>query len=80
MLDKKSIPTVKHDVAQEILESHGMNLQDYMDMIGREYIKALRESIERKKNDPCWKGYAQLGTKKKNGKQVPNCVPVETKE
>lgn len=26
--------------------------------------------------DPCWKNYRQLGTKKKKGKTVPNCVPV----
>jgi GNAT superfamily N-acetyltransferase len=26
--------------------------------------------------DPCWKNYKQLGTKKKNGRTVPNCVPV----
>jgi hypothetical protein len=26
--------------------------------------------------DPCWKGYEQVGMKTKNGKQVPNCVPV----
>lgn len=25
--------------------------------------------------DPCWDDYRQLGTKKKNGKTVPNCVP-----
>lgn len=25
--------------------------------------------------DPCWKNYEQIGTKKKNGKEVPNCVP-----
>ena len=25
--------------------------------------------------DPCWKGYKQIGMKKKNGKKVPNCVP-----
>jgi len=31
---------------------------------------------------PCWNGYRQIGTKKKNGKEVPNCVPeeVELKE
>lgn len=28
------------------------------------------------KNDPCWKGYKMVGSKKKNGKDVPNCVPV----
>ncbi len=29
---------------------------------------------KKSKDDPCWKGYRQLGTKKKNGKTVPNCV------
>ena len=29
------------------------------------------------KNDPCWEGYKQIGTKMKNGKKVPNCVPSE---
>lgn len=28
-----------------------------------------------KKNDPCWKGYTQVGSKNKGGKSVPNCVP-----
>lgn len=27
--------------------------------------------------DPCWKGYEMVGKKKKNGKEVPNCVPKE---
>ena len=30
--------------------------------------------------DPCWKGYRQLGTKKKNDKEVPNCIPEEVDE
>jgi hypothetical protein len=29
--------------------------------------------------DPCWKGYEQVGMKRKGKKQVPNCVPTETK-
>lgn len=28
--------------------------------------------------EACWKGYKQVGTKKKGGKDVPNCVPEET--
>jgi len=28
-----------------------------------------------KGKDPCWKGYKMLGTKKKAGKNVPNCIP-----
>ena len=27
-------------------------------------------------NEACWKGYKQVGGKKKNGKMVPNCVPI----
>jgi hypothetical protein len=28
-------------------------------------------------DNPCWKGYKPVGTKKKSGKTVPNCVPKE---
>jgi hypothetical protein len=28
-------------------------------------------------DNPCWKGYKPVGTKKKGGKTVPNCVPKE---
>ena len=27
-------------------------------------------------DEACWKGYKQVGGKKKNGKMVPNCVPI----
>jgi hypothetical protein len=30
--------------------------------------------------NPCWKGYKQVGMKEKNGKEVPNCVPVNEGE
>lgn len=30
-----------------------------------------------KEEKPCWKGYEAIGMKKKNGKSVPNCVPVK---
>ena len=29
---------------------------------------------------PCWKGYKQVGMKEKNGKEVPNCVPIKESE
>jgi hypothetical protein len=32
---------------------------------------------EKKMGNPCWKGYKAYGMKKKDGKEVPNCVPVE---
>jgi hypothetical protein len=36
-------------------------------------LKTTSESL--KTDNPCWKGYKPVGTKEKNGKTVPNCVP-----
>jgi hypothetical protein len=38
--------------------------------------KARNEEIEQiDEKDPCWDNYTQVGMKKKNGREVPNCVP-----
>lgn len=29
------------------------------------------------KDNPCWKGYKPVGTKMKDGREVPNCVPIK---
>ena len=39
----------------------------------------LKQILQENEN-PCWKGYRQLGMKKKNGKEVPNCVPESVQE
>ena len=39
--------------------------------------KISKENLEKDSDDPCWDGYVQLGTKMKDGKEVPNCVPRE---
>jgi hypothetical protein len=36
----------------------------------------LEEKKSLRNSNPCWKGYEPVGTKKKGGKSVPNCVPV----
>lgn len=36
------------------------------------------EKKKMKGKDPCWKGYEMVGTKKKGGREVPNCVPKES--
>lgn len=35
----------------------------------------VSEGLEDPKDNPCWDGYKPVGTKEKNGKVVPNCVP-----
>ena len=41
-------------------------------------MKTLKDFIQEQK--PCWKGYQQIGMKKKGGKEVPNCVPESVEE
>jgi hypothetical protein len=31
----------------------------------------------KKMKNPCWKGFRAYGTKEKDGKEVPNCVPID---
>ena len=38
---------------------------------------ATKKKASPKKEDPCWKGYEQVGSKTKKGKKVPNCVPAK---
>lgn len=35
----------------------------------------VEEGLRDPKDNPCWKGYKPVGTKKKGGRTVPNCVP-----
>ena len=53
------------DHAIEYLESQGVRFLD----------GELTEGLRDPKDKPCWKGYKPVGTKKKGGKTVPNCVP-----
>ena len=52
---------------------------DALDMNGLEsFMESVNEKeLKKKKDDPCWDGYVQVGMKKKNGKEVPNCVPMD---
>jgi len=44
-------------------------------------FKDFCEEVKKMKGaDPCWKGYEMIGKKKKNGREVPNCVPVKESE
>jgi len=40
-------------------------------------MKPFKQFHSEMKNDPCWTGYKMIGKKMKNGKSVPNCVPVK---
>ena len=40
-------------------------------------MKDLIRKILKEETNPCWDGYDMIGMKDKEGKEVPNCVPVE---
>ena len=48
------------------------SVAQYMQHSGKDRDMMFAEEMEGP--DPCWKGYEMVGTKKKNGKEVPNCV------
>ena len=50
------------------------------DVLGGIYTEEEELEEEKKKKDPCWKGYEQIGMKEKDGKEVPNCVPIKNEE
>jgi len=45
------------------------------ELISKRAKKRKTGEVGEASSDPCWKGYKQIGMKKKNGKKVPNCVP-----
>jgi len=45
----------------------------------KETPEPKKEHAEKASDDPCWKGYEQVGMKTKKGKKVPNCVPEKDK-
>ena len=58
--------------AQDKPKKKGKSLSDF-----KMTVKKKNEEVEyvEEKDDPCWKGYTQVGMKKKGGREVPNCVP-----
>jgi hypothetical protein len=74
------------------LDSDRIQIQQYMREEGgvtgggEAYLPALNAPSKKinpfkqdklEEEDPCWSGYQQIGMKDKDGRQVPNCVPVK---
>ena len=48
-----------------------------MDKVKQHIRDKKKMQEEKKMPNPCWKGFKAYGMKKKNGKEVPNCVPMK---
>jgi hypothetical protein len=63
-------------------DKHSDKAADH-EMAAHEIRRMNKEEVEKptgKLKDACWKGYTAVGMKMKNGKKVPNCVPVNEEE
>lgn len=79
--------TKDRDLATDIALQHLDEIPDYYTRLKKmessakkehkRKFKDVSEGAKMKGPDPCWKGYEMIGKKKKNGKEVPNCVPVK---
>jgi hypothetical protein len=59
--------------AQDKPKKKGKSLTDFKMTVKKKRNEEV-EYVE-EKDDPCWKGYTQVGMKNKGGREVPNCVP-----
>ena len=65
--------SARHNQDKRVARVHSTVIAEDKELIKR----GLLDIFEKKKNDPCWDRYEQKGMKKKGGKMVPNCVPME---
>jgi hypothetical protein len=49
-------------------------------VIAASFVESLKQARKNVGASTCWDGYKAKGTKKKNGRDVPNCVKEETEE
>tara|TARA_R110000737_G_scaffold78339_2_gene109746 strand:+ start:44659 stop:45747 length:1089 start_codon:yes stop_codon:yes gene_type:complete len=69
-LNKKDVVGIIESIGPNylVVESKGESFRCWIEDVSKVETKEAAD-------DPCWKDYKQVGMKKKNGKQVPNCVP-----
>lgn len=51
--------------------------EDILDLLSDDDEEEEVDEAKMKGENPCWDGYVMVGTKMKDGKEVPNCVPEE---
>lgn len=72
MKDEKGRPTPKAKALRR------WNCEEDIQQLEVQLEEAKEKTL--KNSNPCWKGYKPVGTKKKAGRTVPNCVPKESLE
>lgn len=71
-----------HNVAEQLIklgiDGRTLSMDDYDEIMGAEgppeSVAEAKKIKPKKKSDPCWTGYHQVGMKTKGKKTVPNCT------
>lgn len=73
---EEEIKSILDDVINPITEEIEIDIEKSSE---KEMYKSDNEDEDKWDNEmqKCWTGYKQVGMKDKNGKMVPNCVPIE---
>ena len=66
----------KRDELEKVQKAKRVAALQYRIAKDQETVAKMSQTEE---DDPCWDTHKQVGTKKKNGKTVPNCVPKNEK-
>ena len=69
-MDFKKLNSKMRQEIEKTTENKKNRVSDFSNFL------AEREKISARKKNPCWSGYKKVGMKTKNGRSVPNCVPV----
>jgi hypothetical protein len=78
---KEELDSHEDKTGDEVASAHQSELDaaTKLKQISKEQIEEMVRQ-ELTEADPCWDGYQQIGMKDKDGKEVPNCVPIEEQE
>ena len=78
--ERKINALIKKDGSADEIKKHEQHIKMHKGEAQKHRFNAHRLTKSQQNEgleDACWKGYEAIGTKQKNGKTVPNCVPKE---
>lgn len=74
--DFSKLVTGEHAWAADHIATAKDDIQEVANFVEAYFEKDNLSEEKMKGKNPCWKGYEMVGKKMKNGKEVPNCVPI----
>jgi len=74
--DFPKLVTGEHAWAGDHITTSADDIEEVANFINGYFEQKNLSESEKDLSEKCWDGYKRIGSKKKNGKTVPNCVPI----